>query len=58
MIRVLIVDDSAFMRKVLSDVFARDSDFQVVDTARNGKDAVDKVKNDIASGKLKVELPK
>lgn len=45
MIRVLIADDSAFMRKVLSDMFARQSDFQVVGTAVNGKDTIEKVKN-------------
>ncbi len=44
MIRVLIADDSAFMRKVLSDMFAKQSDFQVVGTAVNGKDTIDKVK--------------
>lgn len=44
MIKVLIVDDSAFMRKVLSDMFAAEQDFTVIDTARNGKDAADKVK--------------
>ena len=44
-IRVLIADDSAFMRKVLSDLFRRQSDFEVVDTAKNGKEAVDKAKN-------------
>lgn len=44
MIRVLIADDSAFMRKVLSDLFNKQSDFEVAGTAINGKDAVDKVK--------------
>lgn len=44
MIRILIVDDSAFMRKMLSDLFAGESDFIVLDTARNGQDAIDKVK--------------
>ena len=44
MIRVLIADDSAFMRKVLSDLFNSQSDFQVVGTAVNGQDAIDKVK--------------
>ena len=53
MIRVLIADDSAFMRKVLSDLFAKQSDFQVVGTAVNGKDTVDKVKKlNFAMGKL------
>jgi len=44
MIRVLIADDSAFMRKVLSDLFAKQADFDVVGTAVNGREAVDKVK--------------
>jgi two-component system chemotaxis response regulator CheB len=44
MIKILIVDDSAFMRKLLFDLFAAESDFTVLDTARNGNDAIDKVK--------------
>lgn len=44
MIKIVIVDDSAFMRKLLSDLFSAESDFLVVGTARNGKEAVDKVK--------------
>ncbi|MBO4400834.1 MAG: chemotaxis response regulator protein-glutamate methylesterase [Selenomonadaceae bacterium] len=58
MIRVLIADDSAFMRKVLSDLFAKQSDFQVVGTAVNGKDTIDKVKKfqpDILT--LDVQMP-
>lgn len=43
MIRVLIADDSAFMRMVLSDLFKTQSDFDVIDTAKNGKEAVEKV---------------
>ena len=43
MIRVLIADDSAFMRKVLSDLFNGAPDFEVAGVAFNGKDAVDKV---------------
>ena len=50
MIRVLIADDSAFMRKVLSDLFGSQDDFQVIGTAINGKDTVEKVK------KLKPDL--
>ena len=45
MIRVLIADDSAFMRKVISDLFKRQSDFEVVGTAVNGQDTIEKVKN-------------
>jgi len=44
MIKILIVDDSAFMRKLLSDLFSSAPDFTVLDTARNGVDAVEKVK--------------
>ena len=44
MIRVLIADDSAFMRKVLSDLFKSQSDFEVVGTAVNGQDTIEKVK--------------
>ena len=44
MIRVLIADDSAFMRKVLSDLFKGQDDFQVVGTAVNGQDVIEKVK--------------
>lgn len=44
MIRVLIADDSAFMRKVLSDLFMKQPDFEVVGTAVNGKEVISKVK--------------
>lgn len=44
MIRVVIADDSAFMRMVLSDMFKKQSDFEVVGVAKNGKEAVEKVK--------------
>ncbi|MBR1760564.1 MAG: chemotaxis response regulator protein-glutamate methylesterase [Schwartzia sp.] len=50
MIRVLIADDSAFMRMVLSDMFKKQPDFEVVGLAMNGKDAVEQVK------KLKPDL--
>lgn len=45
MIRVLIADDSAFMRMVLSDMFKKQPDFEVVGVAVNGKDAVEKCKS-------------
>lgn len=50
MIRVVVADDSAFMRKVLSDLFTQQPDFEVVATAINGKDAISKVE------KLKPDL--
>ena len=43
LIRVLVVDDSAFMRKVLSDLFKGENDFEVVDVARNGAEAIEKI---------------
>lgn len=46
MIRILIADDSAFMRKVLSDLFRKQPDFEVVGTARNGEEAVRLVKQE------------
>lgn len=44
MIRVLVADDSAFMRKVLTDLFRRQSDFEVAGTAMNGREAISKIK--------------
>ncbi len=41
-IKVLIVDDSALMRKYLREVFAEDKRF-VIDTARDGKDALEHI---------------
>lgn len=43
-IKVLIVDDSAFIRQIIRDILSKDPVFEVVDYARNGKDAIDKVK--------------
>ncbi|MFD0711291.1 chemotaxis response regulator protein-glutamate methylesterase [Paenibacillus sp. GCM10027626] len=39
--RVLIVDDSAFMRKIFSDLIAADSQFEIVATATNGHEAIE-----------------
>jgi two-component system chemotaxis response regulator CheB len=41
-IRVLVVDDSAFMRKVLTDLLQSDPDIHVVGTAHDGLEAVEK----------------
>jgi two-component system chemotaxis response regulator CheB len=40
MIKVLIVDDSATERFILKEMFESEADFQVIATARNGKEAV------------------
>ncbi len=42
-IRVLVVDDSAFARKVLRQVLTAVPDFEVVDIARDGLDALEKI---------------
>ena len=39
-IKVLVVDDSAFMRKMLTDIFKVQPDMVVVGTASNGRDAI------------------
>lgn len=43
-IRVLVIDDSAFMRKMLTDILEGDPRVIVVGTARNGEDGISKVK--------------
>lgn len=56
--RVLVVDDSAFMRKVVSDLIEDDPEFTVISTAKNGKEAIEKVKElkpDVIT--MDVEMP-
>lgn len=43
-IRALIVDDSALIRKVLSDILNKDPNISVIGTAVNGKDGLEKIK--------------
>lgn len=43
-IKVLIADDSALMRKALKEIILTDPELEVVGTARDGHDAVEKVK--------------
>jgi two-component system chemotaxis response regulator CheB len=57
-IKVLVVDDSAFMRKLITNFLEEDSRFTIVDVARNGQDAIQKVKQlkpDVVT--LDVEMP-
>ncbi|SEN32706.1 chemotaxis response regulator protein-glutamate methylesterase [Paenibacillus sp. OV219] len=42
--RVLVVDDSAFMRKILCDLIALDPQFVVIGTANNGREAIEAVR--------------
>ncbi len=43
-VRVLVVDDSAFMRKLIADFLSEDVRIQVVGTARNGEEGLRKIK--------------
>lgn len=43
MTRVIVTDDSAFMRKILSDIIDSDPELEVVATAKDGQDLLDKV---------------
>lgn len=57
-IRVLVVDDSAFMRNMLTRMIERDERFEVVDKATNGQEAIEKVANikpDVVT--LDIEMP-
>jgi two-component system, chemotaxis family, protein-glutamate methylesterase/glutaminase len=57
-IRVLVVDDSAFMRKVLQSIIAGDPQLEVCGEARDGRDAVtqaDVLKPDVIS--MDINMP-
>lgn len=43
-IRVLVIDDSAFMRKMLTDILEKDPRIEVIGTARNGRDGINKIR--------------
>ena len=43
-IKVFVVDDSAFMRKAIKNILESDSRIEVIGTARNGEDALEKLK--------------
>jgi len=58
-IKVLIADDSAFMRNALTNMLSSDPEIKVVGTARDGVEAVEKVallKPDVVT--MDVEMPK
>lgn len=57
-VRVLVVDDSAFMRKALSQLINSDPGLTVIDTARNGEEMIEKVRKmnpDVVT--LDIEMP-
>ncbi|HEY4543794.1 MAG TPA: response regulator, partial [Tissierellaceae bacterium] len=58
-IKLLVVDDSAFMRKIIQDVLEDIKEIEVVGIARNGLEALEKIKKlnpDIVT--LDIEMPK
>ncbi|MBS1701176.1 MAG: chemotaxis response regulator protein-glutamate methylesterase [Armatimonadetes bacterium] len=59
MTRVLVVDDSIFMRRVISDAINRESDMEVCGTASSGEEVLAKVrelKPDVVT--LDIEMPR
>lgn len=57
-IKVLVVDDSAFMRKMITDILEEDEEIEVIGTARDGVDGIEKIKTlhpDVVT--LDVEMP-
>jgi two-component system chemotaxis response regulator CheB len=57
-IRVLVVDDSLFMRRMMSDLLSRDPELEVVGTARDGQEGLEQarqLKPDVIT--LDVEMP-
>lgn len=57
-IKVLVVDDSALMRKIVSDMINSEDDMEVVDIARNGSDMFTKLeKHNPHVITLDVEMP-
>ncbi len=58
-VKVLVVDDSAFMRKAISGMLEKDPMIEVVGTARDGEEALEKIKTldpDVVT--LDIEMPK
>ena len=59
MVRVLIVDDSAFMRNALTKMLSSDPEIKIVGTAKDGIEAIEKIgslKPDIVT--MDIEMPK
>lgn len=59
MIRVLIVDDSAFMRKAMSIMLEKDDEIEIIGLAHNGVDAIEmarKLQPDVIT--LDIEMPR
>lgn len=58
MIRVVVIDDSAFMRKAISTMLEKDPEIEVVGTANNGSEGLERVRvldPDVVT--LDIEMP-
>ena len=58
-IKVIVVDDSALMRKIVSDMINAEAEMEVIDTAKNGEDLLTKIARktpDVIT--LDIEMPK
>ncbi|PLS16695.1 chemotaxis response regulator protein-glutamate methylesterase [Bacillus sp. M6-12] len=45
-VRVLVVEDSAFMRKLITEFLSENPQIEVIGAARNGREAIEKVKEE------------
>lgn len=57
-VKVVVVDDSALMRKIIADMINEEIDMEVIEVCRNGKDLIDKLDRlnpDVIT--LDVEMP-
>ncbi len=58
MIKVLVVDDSAFIRRILTDLLTSDKEIEVIGVAKDGREAlslIGKLKPDVIT--LDIEMP-
>lgn len=56
--KVLVIDDSAFMRKLITDILNSEDSLEVIGTAKNGKEGIEMIKSlqpDVVT--LDVEMP-
>lgn len=58
-VSVMVVDDSALMRKMISDMINMEDDMEVIAIARNGEDLLEKLKKQVPDViTLDIEMPK
>lgn len=57
-IKVIVVDDSALMRRVISDMINNEADMEVIEIAKNGQDLINKIATNMPHVvTLDVEMP-